>query len=379
MHPDDPIHVPEVFLESQGDLLATYLPAIFIALVCVSSGSALIRWRKRRRREPKLAPVAVVVGWSMLCGLSFILAAALAVNAWVGYFPSVQALQRWVGIADNRVTAEPGGQQTAQSGNRLTTSTEGHAMSISIPANNRSFTASAGWVYLPPDYDAKGSTTRYPTIYALHGAPGRAVDWFSGGNIEHQLNTLIAQKFIPPVIFVAPATSEGIARTEPLNQPGGPQIEDYIVEDVVAWTEANYRTIAHPDQRVIAGMSAGGLGALIIGLHHPDVFSGIVSILPYATPYTSAITADPAATSRNSPLQVIEGRQVVPGQNIFLGQGDLEPVAEAIDIRDALRKQRQVTTLRVLPGLGHNWTAARTIMPYGLVWVSGQLGWGTQK
>jgi dienelactone hydrolase len=102
-----------------------------------------------------------------------------------------------------------------------------------------------------------------------------------------------------------------------------------------------------------------------------------VSIMPYTTPYTAGVVADPAARARNTPLDVIASRGGATAQKIFLGQGDGEPTAEATQIRDALRAQGQTTTLRVYPGLAHNWTTARTIMPYGLVWAARQLEWTT--
>lgn len=54
--------------------------------------------------------------------------------------------------------------------------------------------------------------------------------------------------------------------------------EDYIVREMVAYVDKNYRTIARSEGRGIAGMSMGGYGALKIAMKHPDVFGTVYGI-----------------------------------------------------------------------------------------------------
>src|SRR5262249_20381485 len=60
-------------------------------------------------------------------------------------------------------------------------------------------------VYLPPTYNTPmGQNNRYPVLYLLHGSPGQAHDWFSGGKADQSANTLIALGKIPELIMVLP-------------------------------------------------------------------------------------------------------------------------------------------------------------------------------
>jgi len=56
--------------------------------------------------------------------------------------------------------------------------------------------------------------------------------------------------------------------------------EDFVVSDLVNYVESNFRTLQSPDFRGIAGFSMGGLGALNIGMKHPDVFGATYAIAP---------------------------------------------------------------------------------------------------
>lgn len=388
MDPDAPIDVPPTLMQDPGaDLLSTYWPAA-VGLVLVAAGVVVTVRLARRGRGPVVRSrrrrLVTAAGSAVVTSIVLVLSAALAVNTWVGYFPSVATLSRWIDDKTREpVTELPSAAVTADGaadlpagGERVTTGDRGHAFLAAVPTTTNVPTSGA-WVYLPPDYDAPGNTARYPVLYALHGAPGSAADWFAGGRIDYILDTLIGSGALPPMIVVSPDLNAGSTRVEdePLDRPGGAQLETFVTRDVVGWADASLRTTPDAAHRVISGMSSGGLGSLLYGLHSPDVFGGVLSIMPYTTPYTPAVVADPQAKARNTPLQAIAARPAAPGQTFFLGQGDGEPTAEATAIRDALRARGDITTLRVLPGLEHNWTAARTIAPYGLIWTAGQLGW----
>ncbi|PRI11614.1 alpha/beta hydrolase [Leucobacter massiliensis] len=387
MDPDAPIEVPPTLLQDPGtDLLSTYWPSAIAALIAIAVIVLAVRGALRKSRS-RGRRVLSAGGWGTLGAGVLVVSLALGVNTWVGYFPSVVTFQRWVDdklrapvaeFPESAVQAsEDGGPKD---GERVTTDSRGYSFLTAVPSSAEKVPNTGAWVYLPPGYDAPGNTQRYPVLYLLHGAPGSAADWFAGGRIDYVLDTLIAAGKLPPVIAVSPDLNAGADRVdqEPLNRPGGAQLETFVTQDVVQWADSRFRTRADAEHRLISGMSAGGLASLLYGLHRPDVFGGVVSIMPYTKPYTPSVVQNPEALRQNSPLEVIAARKSATSQRIFLGQGDGEPSEEATQIRDALRAQGQTTTLRVLPGLAHNWTAARTIMPYGLVWAAGQLGWEQQ-
>jgi enterochelin esterase-like enzyme len=60
--------------------------------------------------------------------------------------------------------------------------------------------------------------------------------------------------------------------------------EREIVDTVVPWVDANLPTVRSATGRVIAGLSAGGFGAVDIALRHPGLFGIAESWSGYFTP-----------------------------------------------------------------------------------------------
>jgi S-formylglutathione hydrolase FrmB len=67
------------------------------------------------------------------------------------------------------------------------------------------------------------------------------------------------------------------------NTPVTGNWEDYILRDVIGYIDANYRTLARPESRGIAGHSMGGYGALVLGMRHPETFSALYALSPCCT------------------------------------------------------------------------------------------------
>ena len=57
------------------------------------------------------------------------------------------------------------------------------------------------YMYLPPDYHPDRS---YPLLYLLHGFHGNQYAWETKGDVSHQLDSLIAQGTIQPVVVAMP-------------------------------------------------------------------------------------------------------------------------------------------------------------------------------
>lgn len=379
------VDIPEPLRQgtSGTDLLATYWPSVIAVAVAIAL--VALWWAGRHRPGGgRGRRVARGVGFLGPAVVALVVAVGLGVNTWVGYLPSVEAVRRWLDVHSGPAAVVDDTGLDASSANptggRVTDADHGYAYQVTIPSTSEQVPDSSAWVYVPPDYDKPGSTERYPVVYALHGAPGTGADWFSGGQIDHVLDELISGEYAPPMIVVSPDMNAGAGTpvdTEPLDIPDGPQLESFVVVDVVGWTDATLRTRDDAHHRVISGMSAGGFGALVYGLNQPDVFGGVISLLPYSKPYTDAVVADSRARARNTPATIIADRETVPQQPVFLGQGDGNSQAEARDLERRLKGSGQPVTLQVYNDLAHNWVAARSIMPYGLVWVSDELGWSS--
>jgi S-formylglutathione hydrolase FrmB len=168
-------------------------------------------------------------------------------------------------------------------------------------------------ILLPLDYET--STSRYPTLYLLHGLGDDHTAWsfmtnLSGYAAEHK------------TIVVMPDAS----RSWYVNNAAEPRerFEDYIIKDLIPYIDSHYRTIPLRRARAVAGLSMGGYGASFLGLKHYRLFgaigalSGAVGIV-HESPDSTGINprmqkeiqshfgpADSAARRERDPFVLIE-------------------------------------------------------------------------
>jgi len=135
-------------------------------------------------------------------------------------------------------------------------------------------------IYTPPDYD-KNTKTKYPVFYLISGATDTEETYFKVGRTNLILDNHLAQGKVKPMIVVMPYGNPQIHETQVTASPapGGAVTEDVIGNDllnnIIPYVEANYRTINNTNSRAIGGFSRGGGQTLRIGLKHPEVFSWI--------------------------------------------------------------------------------------------------------
>ena len=143
------------------------------------------------------------------------------------------------------------------------------------------------FVYTPSDYE-KG-TKRYPVLYLQHGAGENEYGWGSQGFAGLIMDNLIAAGKAKPFIIVnanggglpAGARRGGAAGGRGAPGPGGPPridftaFERYLIDDLVPFIDANYRTMANQPNRALAGLSMGGMQTRSIAPNHIDKFSHI--------------------------------------------------------------------------------------------------------
>jgi S-formylglutathione hydrolase FrmB len=138
-------------------------------------------------------------------------------------------------------------------------------------------------VYLPPSYETSPKK-RYPVVYLLHGYGGSSRTWTTDEpysfNVPPLMDALIAVGQTREMIVVAPSANNSYHGSFYANSTVTGNWEDYIFRDVVAYIDANYRTLARASSRGIAGHSMGGYGAVAIGMKHADVFSAIYAHAP---------------------------------------------------------------------------------------------------
>lgn len=124
-------------------------------------------------------------------------------------------------------------------------------------------------VYTPPGYFT--SNKRYPTLYLVHGAGDSDNSWTSTGHANYILDNLIAAGKAKPMIIVMPFGHT----PERANAPGmlaNSDFGDDLLKLLIPAVDAQFRTIAKPGSRAMAGLSMGGSHTLRFGLPHSDVF-----------------------------------------------------------------------------------------------------------
>ncbi len=203
-------------------------------------------------------------------------------------------------------------------------------------------------VYLPPDYAS--TYHRYPVLYMLHGAGGNYTEW-DDSSLPDVADRLMAQGEIQSYIVVMP---DGGNRTYWANwADSSARWEDYVVNEVVPEIDRRYRTIQDPSARAIGGLSAGGLGALNIAMHHPDVFGVVGGHSP-----SIRLEPDPAlwflsgdAFWVNDPVWLARNRAGVARLLIWLDVGEEDWWRPNIEVlRDTLADQSIPYTWHVFPG-----------------------------
>jgi enterochelin esterase-like enzyme len=162
------------------------------------------------------------------------------------------------------------------------------------------FSKSAGknlrcFVYTPPEYETNRSA-RYPVLYLQHGGGEDETGWGSQGRTPFIMDNLIAAGKARPFIIVmansyVPGADFGFGNT---NQPaqtntpysqaiGGPGGRRYnpaafarvLIEDLIPFVDANFRTLADQPHRAMAGLSMGGMQTRSIAPANLDKFSHI--------------------------------------------------------------------------------------------------------
>ena len=132
------------------------------------------------------------------------------------------------------------------------------------------------YIYLPKAHDhAASSTRRFPWILWCPGFGGPN-DFQTRGGAE-TLDRLRGEGQIPELALIVFRPPGGRGRTTYMNGEAGGDIEDLLVQDLVAHAESRYRLSSERRGRAVMGVSAGGFGALKLSLRHPDVFGAVAA------------------------------------------------------------------------------------------------------
>ncbi len=123
-------------------------------------------------------------------------------------------------------------------------------------------------VYLPPDYDSLRSKP-YPVIYLFDGFIYR-----NRVETPNILDNLIAESKTEPMIAVFISSRRKERKIElALYQP----FTDFMVNELIPFIEKDYHISTNPTDRILGGISYGGLTATNIAFQHPELFGKVLA------------------------------------------------------------------------------------------------------
>jgi len=227
-----------------------------------------------------------------------------------------------------------------------------------------------GYVYLPPGFT---EAVRYPVVYLLHGMRGSPEEYIAATQLPTFADTEIAAGRLRPFIAVLPAAG-------PNNEYDGEwagQWERALVDRIVPWIDGRLPTRPNAAGRVIAGLSAGGFGAVDIALRHPSLFGTIESWSGYFTPVLDGPFkhATRMVLAAHDPTRLVREEQPILARaktRFFVSTGPPHsrwaPPSQTIDYADRLQALGLRYTLRIYTNKLGEW---RSQFDDGLRWALG--------
>ncbi len=133
-------------------------------------------------------------------------------------------------------------------------------------------------VYLPPSYSENTDKT-YPVFYLISGTTDTEEVYYKVGRVNYILDNLLAEGEAEEMIVVLPyGNPTKLLTTPPKNMMEmGDVFGKDLINDLMPYVEANYRTTNDRDHRAIGGFSRGGNQGLACGLTNLDKFSYLCS------------------------------------------------------------------------------------------------------
>jgi enterochelin esterase-like enzyme len=136
-------------------------------------------------------------------------------------------------------------------------------------------------VYLPPGYER--TSVRYPVIYYVHNSFWSARQLFDENKLNGFIDRAIERGSQAEVIVVVGDFTTPSGFNFFGNDPVAGRWIDHIVDELVPYVDAHYRTRAVRASRGITGDFFGGFAALKVPLLHPELFGALYALHPVGT------------------------------------------------------------------------------------------------
>jgi enterochelin esterase-like enzyme len=149
----------------------------------------------------------------------------------------------------------------------------GKVQQILFPSKSTN-TSRRAFVYTPPDYD-KDQAKRYPVLYLQHGWGEDETAWSNQGHANLIMDNLIAEGKIIPFLIVMTYGMTNDVRIGGLRDFKIEPFQTVLVNELMPFVDANFRTLSDQPHRAMAGLSMGGMETKTITLANLDKFSHI--------------------------------------------------------------------------------------------------------
>jgi len=133
-------------------------------------------------------------------------------------------------------------------------------------------TSRRAFVYTPPGYH-KDLKNRYPVLYLQHGWGEDETAWSNQGHANLIMDNLISAGKIKPFIIVMTYGMTNEIKFGGLRNFDIKPFQTVLVDELIPYIDANYRTLADQGHRAMAGLSMGGMETHSITINRPEVFS----------------------------------------------------------------------------------------------------------
>jgi len=158
-------------------------------------------------------------------------------------------------------------------------------------------------IYVPPGYE-QSPERRYPVLYLFHGGGDAEEGWVRLGRAPQIQENLLAAGKAKPMLVVMPIGDDNGDATRP---EAVAAFNHEILNDVIPLVERNYRVVAGPGGRAVAGRANGATQAFTLGLRNLDRFAWVAAFsagAPISSPnfdlrtHVPGLLENPAAANR---------------------------------------------------------------------------------
>jgi len=147
----------------------------------------------------------------------------------------------------------------------------GNVQQVLFPSKSTN-TSRRAFIYTPPGY-GKDTKKRYPVLYLQHGWGEDETAWSNQGHANLIMDNMIADGKIKPFIIVMTYGMTNDVKFGGLRNFDYKPFQTVLIDELIPYVDANFRTLANQSNRAMAGLSMGGMETHTITLARPDVFS----------------------------------------------------------------------------------------------------------